>query len=117
MLKKLAIILAITLFAGTAFAASSAEVSDTNVVSGKTLSGFSPTRLVTVGYISLDSNPDRYAMSAKHLNGNKIYGSTSAQTSNFQRDGIPGDKLKTAGVPGLPATASDSTIPSGWSAM
>lgn len=118
MLHKLAIILAVTLFAGTAFAAATAEVSDTNVVSGKTLAGFSPTRLVTVGYISTDANPDRYAMSAKHFNGNKIYGSTSAQTSNFQKDGTPGVKLiANTDVPTLPTSASDSSIPSGWSPM
>jgi hypothetical protein len=40
MLHKLAIILAVTLFAGTAFAAATAEISTTNVVSGATLAGF-----------------------------------------------------------------------------
>lgn len=117
MLHKLAIILAVTLFAGSAFAAASAEVSTTNTVSGKTLSGFSPTRQVTVGYISLDANADRYAISAKHLQGNKIYGTTSAQTSNFQKDGVSGTALATTDVPTLPSSTSDSAIPSGWSAM
>ncbi|MHC1696720.1 MAG: hypothetical protein AB9919_01385 [Geobacteraceae bacterium] len=117
MLHKLAIILAVTLFAGSAFAGASAEISTSNVVSGATLLGFSPTRGVTVGYISLATSPDRYAMSAKHQQGNKIYGSTSAQTSNFQKDGVAGTALTTTDVPSLPNSTSDTAIPSGWSPM
>lgn len=117
MFHKLAIIFAVVLFAGSAFAGASAEVTTTNTVSGQTLAGFTPTRQVTCGYISTGSNPDRYAISAKHLQGNQMYGTTSAQTSNFRRDGVPGTALGTGDVPTLPATASDSAIPTGWSAM
>jgi hypothetical protein len=117
MLHKLAIILAVTLFAGAAFASTTKEVSTTNTVAGATLSGFSPTRLVTVGYVSTAAPVDRYSIAAKHANGNKIYGTTSAMTSNFQRDGVPGTTLQAASVPDAPASASDSTIPTGWSPM
>lgn len=117
MFHKMAIIFAVVLFAGNAFAAEAAEVTTTNTVSGQTLAGFTPTRQVTCGYISTATNPDRYAISSKHLQGNQIYGTTSAQTSNFRRDGVPGTALAPTNVPTLPATTSDSAIPSGWSAM
>jgi hypothetical protein len=118
MLQKLAItILAITLFAGTAFAADK-QVSTTNVIEGATLSGFSPTRQVSVGYVSDGATSmDRYTIAAKHEQGNKIYGTTSAQTSNFQKDGTPGSVLEDSDIPDAPGSSSDTTIPEGWSAM
>jgi len=45
-----------------------------------------------------------------------MYGTTSAQTSNFQKDGAAGTKLLVGDVPAAPASTSDSAIPSGWSA-
>jgi hypothetical protein len=118
MLHKLAIIFAVALFATNAFA-TSAAVYSTNAIGTATLSGFSPTRQVSVGYVSAGTSPnfDRYSISAKHLQGNKVYGTTSAQTSNFQKDGAAGTVLGTGDIPGAPSSASDSTIPSGWSAM
>jgi hypothetical protein len=117
MFHKLAIILAVTLFAGSAFAGTSAEITTTNTVSGATLAGFSPTRGVTVGYISMAAPADRYAISAKHQQGNQVYGTNSAQTSNFRKDGVAGTALGTGDVPGLPNSTSDSTVPAGWTAM
>ena len=118
MFHKLLIIASIMLFAGNVFAGATAEVTLTNTVSGKTLSGFTPTRQVTVGYISVaGTSPDRYAIATKHAQGNKIYGTTSAQTSNFQKDGTQGATLQTGDVPGAPSSTSDSAIPTGWSAM
>ena len=107
MIKKITITIAISLFASTAFAF-------TPPATG--LKGFNPSKNVDLAYAKGGTSPnfDRWAAVSQHKSGDKNFFTSNAYGSLAVKTVTPG---ATVSDPSAPATATDSSYPSGWSPM
>jgi hypothetical protein len=86
--------------------------------------GFTPSNNVGFGYISAANTVgvnDRYTIGTKHTSGDKIFGTTSASGTIYYTTGVPGTALVTGNIGAVPATSTDSSMPTiaagAWTAM
>lgn len=84
--------------------------------------GYTKSNNVTFGYESAGATTmDRYAISTKHANGDKVYGTVSGSGTIYSSSAVAaGTALTTAHNPTIPATSTDSTVTGGaggWTAM
>lgn len=116
MLKKLVGTVALTMMATSAMAYDAA-VNPTDLGA----QGFNRSKNVDFAYASAASggtgDPDVYAISTKHLQGDKIYGTTSASSYIWFKTGTSGTALATTDNPDVPETPSDSAVSNGFSQM
>lgn len=114
-MKKVIIITGMMMFlASNVFATTLATYAQGSVPSG--LTGFAASKSVIVAYESTATTGTYFACSAKHTNGDKIFGAISTQTSVYSKQDNQGDTLATGDNPTLPTTSTGS-INSGWTAM
>lgn len=118
MLKKMAMLLALTLFAGSAYATATLN----QFGSETSLPGFKQSKSVDVAYESAGTPPDRYSISSKHKDGNTYYGTLSGSTSIFRstQDAKVGTALTANDNPTVPTSPTDSNVTGGiggWTAM
>lgn len=116
MLKKMMILVAATLFAGNAVAATTAAVD------GLDIAGFKSSKNVSYAYGSAGDPADRYAIATKHTQGNNIYATYSGSASIYVStdDDSAGTKLVAGKLPTLPGSATDEDVTGGagsWTAM
>lgn len=97
-------------FAASATPAPGAQVTGTRTNNNpQPLGQLSNNVTLTVNYSS-----SSYAVATKHLNGTKIYGTSSGDTKIFFKDGTAGTALLNTDL----GTASDSgAFTSGWSSL
>lgn len=124
MLKKIAFALLITTLAANAYAITSVTTyaigTDVSAALGTT--GFNSSKNVQVSFESAASDgtstqADVYAIASKHVQGDKIYGSTSASSYIWIKTSASGTALADGDIPGLPNTPSDSAVTNNFSQM
>ena len=115
MSKKSVLAACLVLVAGNAFAASTITTSPTAPTN---LKGFNISKGVSVGYEPDTTAPAAmYAVSTKHLQGDKCYGGTSASSYVWFKPCVAGSSLGTGDGPAVPSTPSDATVSNGFTAM
>jgi hypothetical protein len=104
MIKKITIVIAISLFATAAFATTPPS----------TLKGFNASKNVTLEYAKGGTSPnfDRWAAVSQHTSGDKNFFTSNAYGGLASKTVVPGS---TVSAPSAPATATDSSVPNGWS--
>ena len=127
MLKKIAFALLATALAANAYAAATTITGPTAYAIGSDVSatlgttGFNSSKNVQVVFASAASgggaDADVYAISSKHLQGDKIYGSTSASSYIWIKSSSSGTAIVSGDNPGIPNTPSDSSVTNGFSQM
>ena len=127
MLKKVALTLLAIAFAANAFAAATAITGPTLYAVGADVSaalgttGFNSSKNVQVVYASGSSGgtaeADVYAISSKHVQGDKIYGSTSASSYIWIKQSASGTAVAVGDNPAVPNTPSDSAVSNNFSQM
>lgn len=113
MSKKSVLAACLVLVAANAFAASTVTTSPTAPTN---LKGFNISKGVSVGYEPAITN-SVYAVSTKHIQGDKIYGGTSASSYIWFKAGVAGTVLGTGDGPTPPSSPSDSAVSNSFSAM
>lgn len=107
-LMKLALVIALTMAAGTAFAAGT-NITATTAVGN---SSFSPSNNVTIGCAS--SNTD-YSVYSKHLNGDRVMGIYSADPKIYYSISAAGTTVSAPSASNANNAMSASS--SGWTSM
>lgn len=112
-MKKLVIMLVVLAFSGSAYAAT--EVTQATITL-PAVQGFKNSKNVGLAYASWSSGvsgsatADLYAIASKHIQGDKIYGTTSASPYIGVKTGTSGTAVATGDVPSAPNSPSDSAI-------
>jgi len=106
-LMKLALVIALTIAAGTAYGAS--QLSNTTAVGA---SSFAPSNNVTVGVSAI---AQEYSANAKHLNGDRIIAIYSGDPKIYFSSGAPVGS--TVAAPSASNTYSALSTTSGWNSM
>jgi hypothetical protein len=106
-LMKLALVIALTIAAGTAYGAS--QISNTTAVGA---SSFSPSNNVTIGVASVVTE---YSTNAKHLNGDRVIAIYSGDPKIYYSSGA--QTGSTVAAPAASNTYSNLSTTSGWNSM
>jgi hypothetical protein len=106
MRKTVILTIALAMFAVNAYAASAPT----------TIQGFNASKNVGVEYIAGTGNAT-YGAGTKHLQGDKIYGGTSASAFIWMKTGTAGTAITADDAPTAPTDANDSALQSGWTSM
>jgi hypothetical protein len=118
MSKKSVLAACLVLVAGNAFAASTVTTSPAGPAN---LKGFNISKGVSVGYepgsATAPALAATYAVSTKHLQGDKCYGGTSASSYVWFKSCTAGSVLGTGDGPTVPSSPSDSAVSNGFSQM
>jgi len=104
---KLALVIALTIAAGTAYGSS--QLSVTSAVGA---TSFAPSNNVTVGVASAAS---MYSANAKHLNGDRIIAFVSTDSKLYYSSGAPVGS--TVAAPGASDSYTNLSATTGWNSM
>lgn len=117
MSKKSVLAACLVLVAGNAFAGSVVTSSPTAPTN---LKGFNISKGVSIGYepdVTGSNTATVYAVSSKHLQGDKCYGGTSASSYVWFKACTAGSILGTGDGPTVPSSPSDSAVSGSFTAM
>lgn len=113
MIKTLAIAAALTLCAGSAFAATTFQDTGTTTLGTPAIS-IKPSKNVSIYYDSATTTGagyGAYSIGSNHSSGSKTFGSSSGDQKIFMKDGTSAPSI------GVPAVGGSANFSSGWTAM